>query len=210
MRADAERNASKLRAAAAELFHERGLQVPLKEIAGRAGVSHGTLYNLFGSREALIDDVVVDLAADRFDEVATHALACQDAWAGFVYYVEKISEMQATDPMLADVLSGRYPGAERLMALCDRAHGSATAIMERAQLAGMLRPDFTGEDFALAFGALAQLARAGSDVAPDVWRRSVGFLLDGLRVEAARHPLPVVPLSPPQVYEVLGRLNGKQ
>lgn len=210
MRADAQRNAGKLRAAAAELFHERGLQVPLKEIAGRAGVSHGTLYNLFGSREALIDDVVVDLAADRFDEVAARALAFEDAWEGFVYYVEKISEMHATNPMLADVLSGRYPGAERLMALCDRVRESATAIMGRAQCSGTLRPDFTGEDFALTFGALALLARAGADAAPDVWRRSVAFLLDGLRVDAIRNPVPAVPLTPTQVYEVLGRLNGKQ
>ncbi|WP_245979832.1 TetR/AcrR family transcriptional regulator [Streptomyces diacarni] len=65
MRADAQRNAEKLRAAAAELFQERGLQVPLEEIARRAGVSHGTLYNLFGTREALIDEVVTDRAARR-------------------------------------------------------------------------------------------------------------------------------------------------
>ncbi|GAA4229458.1 TetR/AcrR family transcriptional regulator [Streptosporangium album] len=208
MRADAERNAGKLRAAAAELFQERGLQVPLKEIARRAGVSHGTLYNLFGSREALIDEVVADLAADRLNEVAEHALACADAWEGFVYYIEKVCELQATDPALADVLSGRYPGAERLMALCARASDAATRIIERARQAGTLRPDFTGEDLALTFGAIALLARAGADAAPDAWRRSVTFLLDGLRAEAAHHPLPVGALAPQQVFEVLGRLTG--
>ncbi|WP_433373112.1 TetR/AcrR family transcriptional regulator [Streptosporangium sp. CA-115845] len=208
MRADAERNAGKLRAAAAELFQERGLQVPLKEIARRAGVSHGTLYNLFGSREALIDEVVADLAADRLDEVAKYALACEDAWDGFAYYIERICELQATDPALADVLSGRYPGAERLMTLCGRASDAATRIIERAQRAGTLRPDFTGEDLAFTFGAIALLARAGADAAPDAWRRSIAFLLDGLRTEAARHPLPVAPATPQQVYEVLGRLTG--
>ncbi len=77
MRADAQRNAEKLRVAAAELFRERGLQVPLKEIARRAGVSHGTLYNLFGTREALIDEVVTDRAAHLLDQVSQQALSME-------------------------------------------------------------------------------------------------------------------------------------
>lgn len=72
---------------------------------------------------------------------------------------------------------------------------------ETAQNSGMLRPDFT-------FDALAQLARAGAHTAPDVCHRSIAFLLDGSRAEAVRHPLPIVPLAPHQVYEVLVRLNG--
>ena len=37
LRADARRNLEKLRAAAAEAFSERGLDMPLEEIAARAG-----------------------------------------------------------------------------------------------------------------------------------------------------------------------------
>ncbi|MER5178565.1 helix-turn-helix domain-containing protein [Streptomyces sp. NPDC002896] len=206
MRADARRNAEKLRAAAAELFQERGLQVSLKEIARRAGVSHGTLYNLFGTREALIDEVVTDLAAGRLDEVAEHALAFEDAWEGFAYYIEKLCELQAADPAVADVVSGRYPGAERLMTVCGRAQDAATRIIERAQQAGTLRPDFTGEDLLFVLGANALLARAAADVAPDAWRRGVAFLLDGLRTQAAQGPLPVDPLTRQQMYDVMGRL----
>lgn len=44
MRVEAQRNAETLRAAAAELFQERVPQAPLKEIALRAGASHGTLF----------------------------------------------------------------------------------------------------------------------------------------------------------------------
>jgi AcrR family transcriptional regulator len=208
MRADAQRNAEKLRAAAAELFQERGLEVPLKEIARRAGVSHGTLYNLFGTREALIDEVVADLAADRLDEAGEHALASEDAWDGFAYYVERVCELQATHPAVADVVSGRYPDSGRLMAICGRALEAGTRIVERARLAGAVRPDFTGEDLMLVFGTNAVLSRAAADAAPDVWRRGVAFLLDGLRAEAARGPLPHPPLNPRQTYEVMGGLAG--
>lgn len=208
MRADAQRNAEKLRAAAAELFQERGLKVPLKEIARRAGVSHGTLYNLFGTREALIDEVVGALAADRLGEAAERALSFEEAREGLAYYIEKVCELQATDPAVADVVSGRYPAAECLMAICGRTKDAATQIIERAQQAGAIRPDFTGEDLLLFFGTNALLARAVAHTAPDAWRRQVAFLLEGLNTETAHGPLPVAPLTPQQMYDVMGRLAG--
>ncbi|MFF4256976.1 TetR/AcrR family transcriptional regulator [Streptomyces sp. NPDC001663] len=207
MRADAQRNAEKLRSAAAELFHERGLQVSLKEIARRAGVSHGTLYNLFGTREALIDEVVTGLAAARLDEAAEQALARDDAWDGFVYYVERLCELQATDPAIGDVVAGRYPGAARLMTLCERSRASAESIVERAQRSGALRADFTGEDLLFVLGTNALLSRAAAEVAPDAWRRGLAFVLDGLRTKAA-HPLPTGPLTSQELYEVMGKLTG--
>jgi AcrR family transcriptional regulator len=205
MRADAQRNAEKLRTAAAELFRERGLQAPLKEIARRAGVSHGTLYNLFGTREALIDEVVTDIAATNLREAAEQALAHEDAWDGFAFYVERLCELQATDPAISDVVSGRYPGATRLMTVCEHSYGYTVRVIERARESGALRPDFTPEDLLLVLGANAQLARAAAGPAPDVWRRGIAFTLDGLRTEAA-HPLPVAPLTSQQLYDVMGRL----
>ncbi|ROO87538.1 TetR family transcriptional regulator [Actinocorallia herbida] len=207
MRADAQRNAQKLRAAAIELFRERGLQVPLKEIARHAGVSHGTLYNLFGGREALINEVVADLAVDRLDGVAERALACSDAWDGFAYYVEGVCELQATDPAISDVVTGRYPDAERLMDVCGRIQVAATHLIARAQQAGALRPDYTGEDLLFIFGTNALLARAAAGTAPDAWRRAVALMLDGLRAQAAR-PLPAGPLTSQQAYTVMGRLTA--
>ena len=208
MRADAQRNAEKLRTAAAELFRERGLQVPLKEIARRAGVSHGTLYNLFGTREALIDEVVTDRAADILSEVAQRALSFEDAWEGFAYYVEKLCELQATDPAVADVVSGRYPGAERLMATCARTQDAAQRIVARAQQSGALRPDFTNADLVFTFAANALLARATAEAAPTAWRRQAVFLLDGLRAEAAHRPLPAHEPSQQHVYDALKRVRS--
>ncbi|MGW2340389.1 TetR/AcrR family transcriptional regulator [Streptomyces sp. NPDC001661] len=121
-----------------EMFIERGLNAPLKEIARRAGVSHGTLYNLFGSREALIDEVVADLAAERIGEV-----------------IEQVGELQADAPAISDAVSGSYHCMD-----------AAGRIIERAQQAGALRPDFTREDLSLLLGTNAMLARAAKDTAP--------------------------------------------
>ncbi|AUA16977.1 Bacterial regulatory protein, tetR family [Streptomyces malaysiensis subsp. malaysiensis] len=58
LRADARRNLEKLRAAALDVFQERGLGAPLDEVARRADVSIGTLYNRFSSRRELTDSVL--------------------------------------------------------------------------------------------------------------------------------------------------------
>ena len=202
MRADARRNAARLRASAARLFQERGLQVSLKEIARTAGVSPGTLYNLFGGRERLIDDVVAELVGARLDAVAAQALAHEDPWGGFVFYTEKVCELQAADRALTDVLTRRYPDAGRLMAVCDTIQAAAERVIERARHAGTLRSDFTGEDLMFIFATNARLAQAAIHVAPDAWRRCVAFTLDGLRTEAGR-PLPAGPPAPYQVRRIL-------
>lgn len=208
MRADAQRNADKLRAVAAELFAAQGLQVPLREIARQAGVSHGTLFNLFGSREQLIDDVVPDLAAARIAALGDKALANPDAWSGFVDYVHDLCAIQADEPMMADVLSGRYPDARRLMEVCRRTVVTAGAIIERAHDSGDLRSDFTGEDLALTFGAIAQLAVAGRQSAPDAWKRSLRIALDGLRTSSVHYSLDDVPLTSAQAEHVLSALRA--
>ncbi|MFI8813425.1 MULTISPECIES: SbtR family transcriptional regulator [unclassified Streptomyces] len=139
-------------------------------------------------------------------EAAEHALSFEQAWERFAYYIEKVCELQATEPAVADVVSGRYPAADCLMAVCGRAQDSGTRIIERTQLAGAVRRDFTVKDLLLFFGTNALLARAVADTTPVARRRQVGFLLDGLSAETAQEAISVVPLTPQRMYDVMGRL----
>ncbi|QFU91185.1 TetR/AcrR family transcriptional regulator [Amycolatopsis sp. YIM 10] len=205
LRADARRNVEKLKAAAVEVFREKGLHAPLAEITERAGVSKGTVYHRFGSREGLIDAVMPDLAVSALGEVAERALACEDAWEGFAGYVEDVSRIQACDPALNDVISRRY-AAEQLAVVCRVTEEREREIIERAQKAGALRADFTREDMIFVFWSNAMLVRHTADTAPDAWRRSIGFLLDGLRADAA-HPLSADPLTRTQVDDVMRQLG---
>jgi AcrR family transcriptional regulator len=193
LRADARRNLEKLKAAAFAVFQERGLGTPLEEIAHRAGVSIGTLYNRFSTREALIDAVLADLATARLCAVVQHARARTDPWERFALYVEEICDLQASDPALNDVISRRYPEAPQLKAACDESLENARQFIEAAQRQGSLRPDFTLDDLSVVFWSNANLIRATAQTAPGAWRRNIAFILDGLRAEAA-HPLPVGPL----------------
>ncbi|MEV8373089.1 helix-turn-helix domain-containing protein [Kribbella sp. NPDC056861] len=202
MRKDAQRNIEKLTAAAVELFTERGLDCPLDEIARRAGVSHGTLYSRFGTREALIDAVVPQLAEDQLAAAIQHAEAGADAWDQFARYVEKISELISCDPALSDAITRRYADTPRLSAVCDESLDRGREYMKAAHDAGLLRADFTAEDFILLFSATAATSRTTAATAPGSWRRGLAFTLDGLRATAA-HPLPVGPLSPEQAADAM-------
>src|SRR6266545_4775094 len=92
LRGDARRNLEKLKAAAIEVFRERGLGAPLEAIAARAGVSVGTLYNRFGDRQALIDAVIPALAAAQLRRVVERASAGASPWERFATFVETICE----------------------------------------------------------------------------------------------------------------------
>jgi AcrR family transcriptional regulator len=93
MRADAVRNRDRLVSAAAEMFGERGVDVPLDEVARRAGVSIGTLYNHFPNRGALLDAVLPERLAE-FDRFAQSALADPDPWRGFTEFLDGVFVMQ--------------------------------------------------------------------------------------------------------------------
>ncbi|MFH9476798.1 hypothetical protein ACH4L7_23560 [Streptomyces anulatus] len=107
------------------------------------------------------------------------------------------------------MVSGRYPDAKRLMTACARSMGVARQIVERAHGAGVLRSDFTNADLVFAFAANALLARATGEAAPNGWRRQAAFLLDGLRTESSRHPLPASQPTPQQVHDAMASLGDK-
>ncbi|WP_043675740.1 TetR/AcrR family transcriptional regulator [Streptomyces xylophagus] len=201
LRADAARNRDKLLVAATEVFGERGLDAPLEEIARRAGVSIGTLYNHFPTREAFWDAIFPERLA-ALEQVTETALAAPDAWDGFVAFVEGLFALQAEDRGLNDALAQRFRAAGEVEQACHRGFRHAERIIRRARDSGQLRPDFEPQDLVTLIWAMSQVIRESMEAAPDQWRRCLAFFLDGLRTGAA-HPLPVAPLTQGQLSEVM-------
>jgi AcrR family transcriptional regulator len=192
LRRDAQRNIEKLKAAAIEVFRERGLTTPLEDIAARAGVSTGTVYNRFGSREALIDAVMPELASVRLADLLDRVRAETSPWGRFVAYVEGMATLQAEEPALNDLVSRSFPAATELTRICDEALTEGAELVEAAKRQGTLRPDFTAGDLFIALWCNGQLIRATRSAAPDAWRRNIAIFLDGARARDA-HELPVGP-----------------
>lgn len=202
LRVDAERNRCRIVEAAQVAFAERGLDVPLEDVAGRAGVGIATLYRRFPTREDLIAACFERRVAD-YASAAEEALEARDPWAGFCGYVERVCGMQAADRGLKDVLTRTFPAARAMEAHRTRGYELSVRMIERAQAAGTLRADFVPEDLVLLLMANAGVVQGAGEAAPDAWRRFAALMLEAFRADGAS-PLP----APPTPRQVMRAMRG--
>lgn len=205
LRVDAARNRIAVVEAARAVFAERGLDVPLEEIAQRAGVGIATLYRRFPTREALIAASFEPLMA-AYAQAVAEALQAPDAWTGFASFLERVCAMQAADCGGRDVLTQTFPMAPAFEEQRKRAYEGLVVLIRHAQAEGALRADFVAEDLVLLLMANAGVVQGTREAAPTAWQRFVALLLEALRAEPAR-PLPPPP-TPAQMYRALLRLGG--
>ena len=180
LRRDAERNRQRILEAAREAFAEDGLAVTLDEIARRAGVGVGTIYRRFPDKEQLIDA----LFEERIGEVvalADEALHHADAWQGLVDFLEGAAALHADDRGLKEVTLSGVHGLERVRRARDLMYPVVTQLVARAQEQGSLRADVVPTDLPILLLMLGALSECTREVGPDVWRRYLGILTDGLR-----------------------------
>jgi AcrR family transcriptional regulator len=199
-RVDAKRNRERLVTAARELFAAGGIEVSVREIARQADVGVATLYRNFPTREDLVDAVLED-AFDEFVALAADALEESDAWEGFKHFIERALILHAENRALRDVVETQAHGRNRAAAMRVRIRPLLAELVARAQAQGTLRSDFTAQDFPLLLWSGDRVIELAGGVAPNVWRRQLGFVLDGLRAEAA-HPLSAPPLTDRQLKRV--------
>lgn len=191
LRADAKLNRDRILSAAAELFAERGLSVPLEEIANRAGVGVATLYRRFPTRADLAA-AAFERNISRYTEAVDRALANPSAWDGFEGLVFGLCEMQAGDAGLRDLLTTAFPATSAVERRTNEAVGKVRALIARAQAQGRLRPDVVAADVVVLLLANAGVLRATGASAPDAWRRFAALMVDAFRARP-ENPLPPAP-----------------
>jgi AcrR family transcriptional regulator len=179
LRADAVRNRDKLLHAARAVLGEQGLDAPLEEVARRAGVSIGTLYNHFADRAALVAAILPGQLSP-LDPIAERSLADPDPWNGFVVFLEGMFALQSRDRGLNDAVARNAPGTPETAASC-AGFSRIDQIIARAQDAGGLRADYTAHDFTTLVWAVSRIIQLTADTDPAAWRRFLALHLDGLR-----------------------------
>jgi AcrR family transcriptional regulator len=179
-RADARRNEKTLLDAAAAAFVASGVDVPVRDIAARAGVGLGTIYRHFPTRADLIVAVYrhqVEACAE-----AGPALLASSATphAALGQWINLFVDFLVTKHGLAAVLQSGDPGFDALHAyFLDRLVPVCTRLLEAAAAAGEIRSDVDAYELMRGVGNLC----IGADHDPRYdARRLVELLIAGLRL----------------------------
>ncbi|MBO4161571.1 TetR/AcrR family transcriptional regulator [Micromonospora antibiotica] len=177
-RADARRNEATLLEAAAAAFLAVGVDVPVRDIAARAGVGVGTIYRHFPTRADLIVAVyrhqVQACAAAAPALLATsgtpHAAltAWIDLFVDFLVTKHGLAGALNSDTAAFDTLHGYF--LDHLVPACTR-------LLDAAVAADEIRPGVDARELLFAVGNLC----AGRAPYYDA-RRMVGLLVAGLRL----------------------------
>jgi AcrR family transcriptional regulator len=187
-RADAQRNRTRVLEAAAQIFAEEGLSVPVHEIARRAGVGTGTVSRHFPHKQ----DLFAAILLSRLEQLIAQADALagqQDPATAFFTLLTTLVREGATHRGLAEALAG---AGYDLDAAAEEAGYDVTAglsgLLEQAQAAGAVRNDINYADLkALMTGCLLRAeGRAASDLA--ALERVTTILCDGLRAGPRSQP----------------------
>ena len=168
LRADAQRNLSRILEAASDAYAELGPDVTVDEIARRAGVGHGTVFRRFPTKDALRAAVI----AARLDELLAHAHALldrPDAGAAFEEFMWIAAETCRRDRTL-------FEGIEQ----CGDFADVTAAKQDLHETVGkLIRRGLDSHDIGALVGAAIQASvHAERD---EAWRRYVKVVLDGLR-----------------------------
>jgi AcrR family transcriptional regulator len=204
LRADAERNRQRLLAAAKELFATRGLDVTLDDIARHAGVGTGTAYRRFPNKDALIDALMVD----RIEEMAALVDEClqdPDPWRALAGFFERALALQVADRGLKEVLFSSGRGRERSNHARAKMGPAVTRLVQRVLDAGVVRSDLATTDVGVINIMLNTVVDLGRDIEPELYKRYLAIVLDGLRPRDDLEPLPVEALTVRTFPEALAR-----
>ncbi|MGW5349093.1 TetR/AcrR family transcriptional regulator [Streptomyces sp. NPDC004031] len=187
LRADAARNHALLLAAAADEFAEHGLDASVAAIARRAGIAKGTVFRHFPTK----DDLIAAIVLDRVTSLRTtgeRLLTADDPGAALLEFLTAAAhQRQQLDLSFLQEAADDRPG---LATARTGMFATIHALVERAREHGAVRPDVTGTDVILLMCAPNYVAGYVPDAPPDLWRRYLAIIFDGLRPEGA-HALPL-------------------
>jgi AcrR family transcriptional regulator len=205
LRADAERNRQRILDAAAELFAERGLHVSLDEVAERAGVGVGTVYRRFADRDALID-ALLQSRVEEFLEMVELAAANPDAWEGLIGFIEAGAEFHGRNRALKELMFSAPGSREWVDRVRTRVRPKVGAMVNAAKEQGRLREDLHVLDVPMLELMLAGAIEFTQDAKPDIWRRMLGIVIDGLKAgRRPPEPLHVKPMGDKDLEQAMER-----
>jgi len=182
-RADARRNRQKLLSAARALIDVQGRDLALEEVARRAGVAIGTLYNHFPTRQALFQALFAD-DAEVLRQRAEEWRSDPDPAEALIRWLRLQLEYGARGrSMGATVMNMRHEEGSPVQQKHTAMHEAGAALLQRAQANGQVRADV---GLARILRLILGILLANEDAPdPDGTLPMFGILIDGIRTGSA-------------------------
>jgi AcrR family transcriptional regulator len=179
-RADARRNEETLLDAAAAAFVASGVDVPVRDIAARAGVGVGTIYRHFPTRSDLIVAVYRHQVQTCAEAGPALLASSGTPHAALARWISLFVDFLVTKHGLAKALQSDDAAFQTLHAyFLERLVPACAGLLDAAAAAGEIRPGTDAYELMLGVGKLC----IGADSNPRYdARRMVGLVIAGLRI----------------------------
>ncbi len=181
-RSDGQKNREHLLQTAKAAFGAGETDIPLDEIARRAGVGIGTLYRHFSNRDALIEAVYRD-ELNRLAQAGAHLAQTSSPVEALRAWMKLFVDYIAAKQVIAPALNSLIGGTDTLYA-DSRAVLQTTmdGLVARATRSGDLRPDLEPLDLLCALAGVSNYATGPGWEAGA--KRLVDILIAGSRAHA--------------------------
>ncbi|TDD55119.1 TetR/AcrR family transcriptional regulator [Saccharopolyspora elongata] len=183
LRSDARDNRERILDAARAVFAVEGLNVPMREIARRAGIGPATLYRHFPTKEMLATEAFADQMRACY-AIVDEGLADPDPWHGFCLVIEKLFELHARDRGFTTAFMSTFPNAMDFAADREQALRSIAELTRRAKDAGRLRPDVVLDDLILVLMANSGIQAASPTARVAASRRFAALTLQAFQASS--------------------------
>ena len=192
LRADATHNHALILRAARELFIERGADVPLDDIAKRAGVGSATLYRRFPNRGAIQRAVAHEVLQQAMDAAINAASSEPDPFRALAHYMHDAIDLRVSAVM--PVLFTEIGDDAVLAATREASAMCVQQLIDAAHRSGAIRADIDFADIGL---LLVRLSRPLPGPIPDavdlqLAHRHLDLALLGMRPAAPGDADPVL------------------
>lgn len=191
IRKDVTRNRALLLAAAEEVVATLGRDTTLDDVARHAGLGVATAYRHFETKTALLS-ALFEARLTNIHQLAAQAQQVDHSGEALFGFLIQLGERQARDRGLSDAISSGFADAVLKPAL-DRLIQITAEMIERARLDGHVRTDLAATDVPMIISILGGISDTAGESAPDLWRRYLDIVLDGISAESSPHRTLSVP-----------------
>ena len=182
LRADAKQNREQILQAAHKIFAEKGLSVPISEIAREAGIGIGTVYRHFPTKEALFNAVNLSYK-QKFTEEAKSLINHTDPGKAFFDFFSLIMEYGFTNRAVRDAFRiGTFRVRTATSGALLDFQSACADLLTRAQQAKAVREDIDIMDLIALMSGLLMVADEPEDVSnKSRFNQLMSVVCDGLR-----------------------------